>query len=51
MDIPQGVDPAEGKSKRFYALVLHDNVYGQKQAAWVLVSTIAPSSGKEGWIL
>ena len=35
MDIPQGFDPGEGRSKREYTLLLHGNVYGQKQAAQV----------------
>ena len=35
MDIPCGFEMAEGLSKRDYALLLHGNVYGQKQAAHV----------------
>ena len=35
MDIPRGFDMAEGLSKTDYALLLHGNVYGQKQAAHV----------------
>ena len=35
MEIPQGYDLGEGKSKMDYALLLHGNVYGQKQAARV----------------
>ena len=33
MEIPCGYDLGEGKSKMDYALLLHGNVYGQKQAA------------------
>ena len=33
MKIPRGYDLGEGKSKTDYALLLHSNVYGQKQAA------------------
>ena len=32
MDIPHGFEMAEGLSKMDYALLLHGNVYGQKQA-------------------
>ena len=35
MDIPCGFEMAEGLSKTDYALLLHGNVYGQKQAAHV----------------
>ena len=35
MDISCGFDMAEGLSKTDYALLLHGNVYGQKQAARV----------------
>ena len=35
MEIPHGYDLGEGKSKKDYALLLHSNVYGQKQAARV----------------
>ena len=35
MDIPCGFEMAEGLSKKDYALLLHGNVYGQKQAAHV----------------
>ena len=35
MEIPHGYDLGEGKSKTDYALLLHGNVYGQKQAARV----------------
>ena len=33
MEKPRGYDLGEGKSKTDYALLLHGNVYGQKQAA------------------
>ena len=33
MEIPHGYDLGEGKSKTDYAVLLHRNVYGQKQAA------------------
>ena len=35
MEIPSGYDIGEGKSKKDYTLLLHGNVYGQKQAARV----------------
>ena len=35
MEIPCGYDLEECKSKMDYALLLHGNVYGQKQAAQV----------------
>ena len=35
MEIPHGYDLGEGKSKKDNALLLHSNVYGQKQAARV----------------
>ena len=35
MDIPHGFEMAEGLSETDYALLLHGNVYGQKQAAHV----------------
>ena len=35
MEIPRGYDLGKGKSKMDYALLLHGNVYGQKQAARV----------------
>ena len=33
MEIPRGYGLGEGKSKMDYALLLHGNIYGQKQAA------------------
>ena len=35
MEIPRGYDLGEGKSKTDYALLLHRNIYSQKQAAQV----------------
>ena len=35
MDIPQGFDLGEGKSKSDYALLLHGYVYGQMEAGHV----------------
>ena len=35
MDIPRGFEMAGGLSKTDYALLLHGNVYGQKQAAHI----------------